>query len=62
VAPAVIRWSHTAEARVRSEASPCAICGGHSGTGTSTLVFPVIAIPPTLHIHLHSRVLTRRTS
>jgi hypothetical protein len=32
-AQAVSRRSSTAEARVRSQFSPCAICGGQSGTG-----------------------------
>jgi hypothetical protein len=59
---AVIRRAHTAEARVRSEVSPCAICEARSGTGTSTSGFPVSVIPPILHTHLQSRVLTRRTN
>ena len=45
----------TTEARVRSPASPCEICGGQSGTHTgfsaNTLVFPYI-IPPPTHTHL----------
>jgi hypothetical protein len=44
MAHAVSRRPPTAEARVRSRVSPCAICGGQSGTGTgfppSTSVFP----------------------
>ena len=44
MAQAVSRRRLTAEARVRSRVSPCAICGGQSGTGTgfspSTPVFP----------------------
>ena len=44
MARAVSRRPLTAEARVRSRVSPCAICGGQSGTGTgfslSTSVFP----------------------
>jgi hypothetical protein len=63
MAQAVIRRSDIAEARIRSESSPCAICEGQNGTGTSTSVFPVSVIPPILHTHLQSRVvLTRRTN
>jgi hypothetical protein len=44
MAQAVSRRPLTAEARVRSRVSPCVICGGQSGTGTSfspsTSVFP----------------------
>jgi len=61
VAQAVIHRSHSAEARVRSESSPCAICEEQSGTGTSTLVFPVSVIPPFLHTHLQSRVVDKPT-
>ena len=34
MAQAVSRRPVTAEARVRSQVSPCVICGGRSGTGT----------------------------
>lgn len=61
MAQAVIRRSHTAEARIRSESSPCAICEGQSGSGTSTLVFPVSVIPPIVQTHLQSRVVDKPT-
>jgi hypothetical protein len=63
MAQVIIRQSHTAEARVRSEVSPFAICGGESGTGTSISVSPANIIPLILHTHFDSRlVLTRRTN
>jgi hypothetical protein len=34
MAQAVSRWPLTAEARVRSQVSPCGICGGQSDPGT----------------------------
>jgi len=46
----------TAEALIRSQVSPCEICGGKVGTGTwfprSTSGFPVV-IPPILHADLY---------
>jgi hypothetical protein len=53
MAQAVSRRPLTAEARVRSRASPCGICGGQSGTGQvfpRVLRFsPVNFIPPVLN-------------
>jgi hypothetical protein len=44
MAQAVSRRSVTAEARVRSRVSPCAICGGQRGTGTG--FFPSTSVLP----------------
>jgi hypothetical protein len=53
MAQAVSRRPLTAEAWVRSQVSPCGICGGQRGTGTgfspSTSVVPVNFIPPVFH-------------
>ena len=51
----------SAEARVRSEVNPCAIFGGHSGTGPagifpSTFVSPVNITPPMLHTRVYAPV------
>ena len=62
---AVSRRHLSAEFRVRSQNSPCGICGGRSGTRPdvppSTSVSPVSIIPPMLHIFLHHVALTGRT-
>jgi hypothetical protein len=55
MAVAVSRRPFTAEDLVRSQVSPCEMCGGQSGTGTSfspgTSVSPVSIIPPMPHTH-----------
>jgi len=55
----------TAQARVRTQAGPCEICGRQSGTETgfspSTSVSPVGIIPPTLRIHLRLNIIGRST-
>ena len=49
---AVSRRSSTAEARVRSQFSPCEICGGQSGTGQ--VFFPSISFFPCHYNHQFS--------
>ena len=52
----VSRLSFCAEARVRSQFSPCATFGETNGTETefppSSLVYPSNITPPVLHTHL----------
>ena len=65
---AVSRRSLTAEARVRSQFSPCEIFVGEEVLLRHVFLrvlqfFPVYIIPPMLHTHLHLYVaLTRRTN
>lgn len=55
MAPAVV----TAQARVRSQASPSEICGRQSGFSPSTSVSPAGIIPPMLRIHLRLNIIGR---
>ena len=52
---AVSHYLHSAEAKVRSQAGTCQICGGQSNIVTrfyrNMSVPPVSIIPPTLHTH-----------
>jgi hypothetical protein len=56
MAQAVNRWPLTAEARVRTQVSPCGICDGQSGTGYDFLRvlqgFLLVIIPPLFPTHL----------
>lgn len=45
IAQDVIRQAVIVEAWVRSQANPCGFCGGQSGTGRGTSIFPVSTIP-----------------
>ena len=60
----VSQRSHTAVARIKSQASAYEICGGWSATGIgyspSTSIFPFSIIPPILHNHLHIRVASKK--
>jgi len=60
----VSQRSHTAVARIKSQASAYEICGGWSATGIgyspSTSIFPFSIIPPILHNHLHIRVARKK--
>jgi hypothetical protein len=60
MAQAVSCRPHTAEARVRSQVSPCEIYGGQIGTVTgfpaNISVSPVSIIPPMIDTHLQVHV------
>jgi hypothetical protein len=64
MAEAVSRRPLTAVARVRSQASPCAIGGGQSDTVTGfspiSSVSRVSIVPPMLNTHLHLHVASYR--
>jgi hypothetical protein len=66
MAQAVSRRTLTSEARVRSQVSPCEVCGTRSVANTKVSlpllpISPVSIIPPTLHAYLHLHVpLSRR--
>ena len=53
---AVSRLLLTTEDRIRSQASPCEICGGQCGTGTGNFVLPVGIIQPVLDTQLRLHV------
>jgi hypothetical protein len=58
---AVSRRSVTAEARVRSQVSPCGICGGRNVTGTDLFPPQYFGLPLSASFHecsvLHSAII-----
>jgi hypothetical protein len=66
MAQGVSQRSHTAVARIKSQASAYEICDGRSAIGIgyspSTSFSAVSIIPPFLHNHLHIRVARKKTT
>jgi hypothetical protein len=62
IVQAVSFWPLTAEARVRTRASPCGICGGQSGSRTgfsrSTSVFACQFHPTGAPLHVKTKTIT----